>query len=306
MNGASVKTLIIKIGATGDVVRTTALLRVLEGEIHWLTAAYNIPILPLDCPGLTRVFSIEKDIPALIQQQYDLVLSLDEETAIAAILPLLTYTQIAGVCMTEKGVGYTGQARGWFDMSLLSELGKQEADMLKWRNRKSYQHLIFEAAGKVFNGERYWINLPATVKNPFLIGIEPRTGSRWKGKQWWGYNLLAKQLEDAGFRVFFFKERSTLQEYITDIGSCSCIVTGDTLAMHVALALGLPTLSVFTCTSPWEIYEYGLLYKVISPVLEQAFYQNEPVAAAIEAISVDMVMQVCMQMNGAGLNKVGV
>ncbi len=42
----SAKTLIIKTGASGDVVRTTSLLPALEGEVFWLTAAYNLPLFP--------------------------------------------------------------------------------------------------------------------------------------------------------------------------------------------------------------------------------------------------------------------
>ena len=43
-------TLILKLGATGDVVRTTPLLKHLTGEVSWITAAKNVPLLA----GLTR------------------------------------------------------------------------------------------------------------------------------------------------------------------------------------------------------------------------------------------------------------
>jgi ADP-heptose:LPS heptosyltransferase len=39
------KILIIKLGATGDVVRTSTLLHVLESEIHWLTSDSNTVML---------------------------------------------------------------------------------------------------------------------------------------------------------------------------------------------------------------------------------------------------------------------
>ena len=38
-------TLILKLGATGDVVRTTPLLKHLAGEVSWITAAKNVPLL---------------------------------------------------------------------------------------------------------------------------------------------------------------------------------------------------------------------------------------------------------------------
>ena len=42
---ASMQTLIIKLNATGDVVRTTPLLDKLEGEITWITAEGNVPLV---------------------------------------------------------------------------------------------------------------------------------------------------------------------------------------------------------------------------------------------------------------------
>src|SRR5437764_15441887 len=41
----SMKVLIIKLGATGDVVRTTPLLRQLDGLVSWITAENNLPLL---------------------------------------------------------------------------------------------------------------------------------------------------------------------------------------------------------------------------------------------------------------------
>src|SRR5687767_4085624 len=37
--------LIVKLGATGDVVRTTTLLRRFDGRVTWLTASKNKPLL---------------------------------------------------------------------------------------------------------------------------------------------------------------------------------------------------------------------------------------------------------------------
>ena len=38
-------TLIVKLNATGDVVRTTTLLRRLPGPVTWITASGNLPLL---------------------------------------------------------------------------------------------------------------------------------------------------------------------------------------------------------------------------------------------------------------------
>lgn len=285
------KTLIIKIGATGDVVRTTPLLHAIEGEIHWLTSAYNKAILPADCTALTRVFSVETDIPLLAKQHYQQVLSLDENPVVSGVLSALSFDHLSGIYASKDGLAYTGSAAEWFDMSLLSVLGRQQADRLKRSNRRTYQELIFDIAGKPFSAEPYWIKLPSATRHRGVIGIEKRVGERWKGKAWNGYDRLAEVLRGEGYQVRFFSERSTLGQYAEDIGSCSCIISGDTLAMHLAIAYGLPTLAIFTCTAPWEIHDYGVLHKVVSPQLEASFYKPAPVPAAADAVSVDSVWQ---------------
>ena len=40
------KNLIIKLGALGDVLRTTPLLHILQGDIYWITKKEAIPLLP--------------------------------------------------------------------------------------------------------------------------------------------------------------------------------------------------------------------------------------------------------------------
>ena len=59
--------------------------------------------------------------------------------------------------------------------------------------------------------------------------------------------------------------------------------------MHLALGSGVPCVSIFTCTSPWEIYGYGLQEKVVSPLLEKFFYQRGYDKRATEAIPMEVI-----------------
>ena len=59
--------------------------------------------------------------------------------------------------------------------------------------------------------------------------------------------------------------------------------------MHFALGTGTPCVSIFTCTSPWEIYDYGIQKKIVSPLLEEFFYKRGYDNRATTAISVDQV-----------------
>ena len=64
--------------------------------------------------------------------------------------------------------------------------------------------------------------------------------------------------------------------------------------MHLALGSGLRCVSIFSCTSPWEIYEYGLQEKIVSPLLEKFFYKRGYYQSATTAISVEEVMDAVM------------
>jgi ADP-heptose:LPS heptosyltransferase len=80
-----------------------------------------------------------------------------------------------------------------------------------------------------------------------------------------------------------------LLEHLADVQGHRCMVSGDSLPMHLALGSGVRCVSIFTCTSPWEIYGYGLQEKVISPFLEKFFYARGYDARATTAINVDEV-----------------
>ena len=65
--------------------------------------------------------------------------------------------------------------------------------------------------------------------------------------------------------------------------------------MHFALGTGTACVSLFTCTSPWEIYGYGIQTKIISPLLEEFFYKRGYIERATTAISVEEVFTTVMK-----------
>jgi hypothetical protein len=65
--------------------------------------------------------------------------------------------------------------------------------------------------------------------------------------------------------------------------------------LHLALGTGTRCVSLFTCTSPWEIHDYGLQTKIVSPLLDQFFYQRGFDARATTAISVDEVFSAVLK-----------
>lgn len=281
--------LIIKTGAAGDVVRTTSLLNVLKGNIYWVTAHKYKSLLPEDVPAL-RVLTIQEAFKLSKNVRFSQVISLEEDYDCALLAAKANKDHLAGLYSDNGKINYTDNSANWFDMSKVSRLKRIEANKLKMKNTLSYQHHIFQMIGKRFAGEPYRVFTNKSINtNDKLIGIEKRAGRQWPNKHWTGYGRLIEKLSEKGWQLRVFEERSDLREYMQDIAECSHIVSGDTLAMHIALAYEKTCTAIFNCTSPQEIYDYGLMKKVVSPALKKYFYKTTFDEAVIESVSVDEV-----------------
>jgi heptosyltransferase-2 len=280
--------LILKLGATGDVVRTTPLLKHLAGEVSWVTAAKNVPLLA----GLTktlRAISWEQRAQ-FCDREYDLVINLEDTADVAQFLPQLKFKKLFGAYIdANNALVYSDAARGWFDLSLISRFGKAAADKFKLENRRTYQDLIFGGLGLKFQGEKYMLPEPVRTSLTGDIAIAPKAGHVWPMKNWAFYNELKLELEKKGLTVNVLPERGTLLEHLGDVKNHRCLVSGDSLPMHFALAVGTPCVTLFTCTSPWEIYDYGIMRKITSPLLAEFFFKRGMDERAIRAIPLSEV-----------------
>jgi hypothetical protein len=277
------RTLIVKLNATGDVVRTTALLRGLQGEVTWITAAGNAPLLT----GLerrVRCLPWERRHEAA-DAPYDLVINLEDELDTAQFVAAIPHARLFGAVLKGSGVAYTPDAHKWFDMSLISVHGKVRADRLKYENRSSYQSLIFEGLGLSFSGQQYVLPSPTPTDLAGDVAIAPVAGPVWPMKAWAHYDELKRLLEADGLSVNILPKRATLLEHLGDISNHRCLVSGDSLPMHLALGLGVRCVTLFNCTSPWEIHDYGLQTKLVSPLLAEFFYSRAYDPRAVNAIS---------------------
>ncbi len=283
--------LILKLGATGDVVRTTPLLHCFnQGPVDWITSAKNLELLAGAADHLHALTWEERE--RLSGKHYDLVINLEDDEGSSGFLRTISYDQLFGAYLTNVGaLSYTDDARGWFDLSLISKHGREKADALKLRNRRTYQDLIFAGLGLKFEGQSY---LFPRAKQTGLLGdvaISPTAGAVWPMKRWAFYDELISELEAEHLKVNVLPTRLTLREHLADVQGHTCLVSGDSLPMHLALGSGVQCTTIFTCTSPWEIYGYGLQRQLISPLLERFFYQRDFQAEATTAISCAQVME---------------
>ena len=282
--------LIIKLGATGDVVRTTTLLRRFQAdEVTWITAKKNI----------TMIQGLDKEIRCLPWEQrevardrdYDLLINLEDTVDVGTFAATVRQSQTFGAYLGAGGMlEYTEDSQGWFDLSLISRFGDVRADELKLQNRRTYQDLIFSGLGLNFDGAQYLVPVAADTGLVGDIAISPVAGPVWPMKAWAFYTSLQSELEARGFKVNVLPTRATLLEHLGDVQGHRCLISGDSLPMHLALGSGVKCVSIFTCTSPWEIYDYGIQVKMISPLLAEFFYKRNFDERATSAISVEEVL----------------
>ncbi len=285
--------LIIKIGATGDVVRTTPLLRRLNGDITWLTAAKNISLLKGMKNNLRCVSWQERE--RLPDIKYDLIINLEDSLEVGLYLDTLEFKQLFGAYVDpENNLRYTDDSRRWFDLSLISSYGKDQADRLKFRNRQTYQELVFDGLGLRFAGETYLLPKPVETGLSGDVAIAAEAGPVWPMKKWAYYDELKQHLEGLGLTVNVLPKRPSLLEHLSDVRNHRCLVGGDSLPMHFALGTRTQCVTLFTCTSPWEIHDYGVQKKIVSPLLEEFFYKRGYDQRATTAISLDEVLTAVM------------
>src|SRR6266516_4325577 len=108
--------LIIKLGAAGDVVRTTPLLRRLDGSVSWITAANNLALLE----GIDREVRCVswENRERVADTTYDLVINLEDDPQTSLFLKELKFKQLFGAYLnTGNKLAYTLDSRDWFDLS---------------------------------------------------------------------------------------------------------------------------------------------------------------------------------------------
>ena len=284
--------LIIKLNATGDVVRTSTLLQHVADEVTWVTAAPNNELLT----GVKGVRCVEwSDRHEVLDREYDLLVNLEDDVACAQLATQVRYRQLFGAFLTNGEMGYSDDSAPWFDLSLISRFGRHAADERKLRNRRTYQDLIFAGLGLTFRGEPYVLPKASPTSLTGDVAIAPVAGPVWPMKGWAYYDQLQEELERTGLTVNVLPRRATLLEHLGDVANHRCLVSGDSLPMHFALGTATSCVTLFNCTSPWEIHDYGVQTKLVSPLLERFFYKRGFDEAATTAIRLDDVFEAVVE-----------
>jgi len=298
--------LIIKLGAIGDVIRTTSILLGLKSKyknckIDWITKKESIDVLKNN-NLVNRIFTIDNKTK-LNDKKYDLVISLDDGYEACKLASKITSKKIAGAYLKNNKKTYTKNSFLWFDMGLLSRLGKKKADSLKAKNKKTYQEIMYKILGLNYRKQEPILKLTRkelefskkfakkyNIKKHYLvIGINTGAGGRWQDKKLSierTAQLINKLNKKIKCKILLFggpeektrnkKIKNLVKTNIIDAGCnnslmkfaslvnlCHILITSDSLALHIGAALKKKIVCFFGPTSFSEIELYNKGIKII-------------------------------------------
>jgi len=340
----SKKILIIKLGAMGDVLRTTCILPALRKKygqdilIYWMTNPESIDLLKNNS-FIDKILPYNlENVLRIQQEEFNILFALEIDTP---------STLLANLVKANEKFGY------FFDNGTTTCFNKSAEDYLetaflnhvKIKNRKTYQQLIIKTCelipyytrGKpIFNltNKEIEFSNQFKLKNNIqegdkVVGINIGSADRWASKFWnnekikqlirqaKGYKIvilarpneikkqenLIRELKKEGIFLINNNPRNTLREFASVVNICDVIICGDTMALHLALALGKKIISLFFSTPGWEVEGYENITKLTSPLLEKYFFINQYVPELAESISIERVLKALDELNLLNSNK---
>jgi len=287
--------LLVKLAAMGDVLRTTSLLPAIHrrwpaSHLTWVTAPDSVPLLEGN-PHIDRVVAYRGAVPLeVLAERYDVVINPDAAPDSCALAQLARTGQRVGFAFDERGapVPLGDGARHWMAMGV--------SDALKRDNRRTYQELMADVLEVDYRREPPQLEISDDERargrefrlrcgggDRLIVGLNTGAGGRWKYKRWTedGYLQLVQRLGAAGHKVLLLggpgeAQRNArlvaasggaaidtggdnpVRRFAGIVEVCDVVVTGDTLAMHIAIAARVPTVVLFGPTSLHEIDVFDL------------------------------------------------
>ena len=309
--------LIIKLGAIGDVIRTTSILPGLKEkypncEIGWVAKKESFGILKNN-NLIENIYLIDQNISEIKNKKYDLVINLDDDEEACKLTADISSKKIIGAHLKDGKKVYTEDSSPWFNMGLISRFGKQKADDLKALNKNTYQEILYKILDLDYkkqdpilvlnNNEtefgKKFANKNNINNNDLVIGINTGAGGRWEDKKLSieeTAQLIDKLNNEINAKLLLFggpeeKQRNekikssvktniidagcnnSLMEFASLVNLCNILITSDSLAMHIGVALKKKIVAFFYPTSAAEIELYSRGTKIIGKGDSYCSYQ---------------------------------
>lgn len=306
--------LIIKLGAIGDVIRTTPLLHKLKTEhpsaqIWWIS--YTPEIVPELVDNILG-FNLEA-ILTLEQTEFDILINLDKDPQAGALANKIKANEKFGFMLENgKPAAINKLAEHKFITGLFDDINKS--------NTKSYMEEIFEICGFDFNGEEYILDNKSkkewklSNENKKIVGLNTGCGARWVSRLWADENWinLINKLKASGYYPLllggkqehekneYFHEQTgaeylgyfSLEDFISLVSKTDIVVSAVTMGMHIAMGLKKPLVLMNNIFNPHEFELYGR-GEIVQPSKEcHCFFspscKNEEYFC-MDSMSVDMI-----------------
>ena len=315
------KILIIKLGAAGDVIRTTPILKKLKqeypnSEITWLT--WTPDLVPSE--WVDRIWKFElKRIVTLQMAEFDLLINLDKDLEACALTKQINATEKKGFILDNNNrcSPVNRDSEHKFMTGIFDDLNKT--------NTKNYIKEIFEICGHEFNGEKYILSNFAhegykwdIPKDRTVVGLNTGCGSRWTSRLWAEENWieLTRKLQAQGKYVLLLggpdeHEKNTrlakatgaeylghfpLKQFINLVDQCDLVITAVTMAMHIVIGLEKKMVlfnNIFN-KHEFELYGNG---QILEPEFAcDCFFANICPNDCMQYIYVDKVLSTCEQL----------
>jgi heptosyltransferase-2 len=307
--------LIIKLDAAGDVLRSTSILPAFKAAnpgaaIWWVTENASKPLLEKN-PYIDVLLGIDPVLSSLLSTvSFSHAYNFDMGRKAAAILAMANSPVKKGFGLSPEGsvIPLDASAETWFEMGIFDTVKRAnqrtyqdhlfQLGGLQYKGEKP--QLVLTPKEKEWAQGFARKNKLSKFKK--IVGFNIGSGGRWPMKRWRleGFEWLAKQvkkkLPKAGILLYGGPEErelmpalakklkglciptgteNTLRQFASLVGLSDVLVTGDTLALHVAVALEKRLVAYFGPTSDTEIELYGQGEKVLPISPCQCYYQNQ-------------------------------
>ena len=280
------KILIIKLGAMGDVIRTTPLLvkyKELYPDAHitWLTQFPDV----LPKKEIDAVYKWnETSLFILSNKHFDIAINLDKEEEACILLDKIVATEKYGFIWSNNHISSATPAA---EQKLITGF----FDHISKENKKNYLEEIFEICHQSFNNQEYLLNydeeLAKLWKTLFaeksegrqVIGLNTGCGERWLTRLWpdeyWieYIKLLQKNnfypvvlggpQEDEKNKMLahetgcYYPGTFSLKEFFSITAACDIITTQVSMMMHIATALKKKMILLNNIFNKHEFYLYN-------------------------------------------------
>ncbi len=316
------KILIIKLGAVGDVIRTTPLLRKIKetsprSKIYWLTLTPEVLPSQVD----ERLAFSLPNIVALRSIHFDALYNLDKDREACALASQISASEKRGFILKDGVIAPADEAaQPKYLTGIFDDVSRS--------NTRSYPQEIFEICGFAFGGEKYVLEnkLNGSLKwkldkRKKVVGLNTGCGGRWTSRLWEEKNwvALAKGLKKRGYEVLLLGGEQehkknqklaraskakyfghfSLDRFIDLADQCDLVVTGVTMAMHITIGLGkkIVLLNNIFNKNEFEIYKQGVILEPSKPC--QCFFQatcSNTQYRCMNYLAVNRVAQACTEL----------